>query len=529
MSDGRVTRHHGWLGVAAGLALVVATLAMPPGRSATTITVSGFVFHDRDNDGVRDPGEPGVPGVRVHRSSGNQNPTTTTAQDGSYRLTGLTPQTSGYLIVESGWFRSQCATLTCTSGPGPDNDYATGNAFIRYPLAGLVSDTSNLNVGLLPDWPGTTPAAPAPVAGTVPANAVDVASRLSWVSSTCPDGTSRVCRAGDTYTVSNQILNQGTTTLTGIRAVLDLPASDRFATTNPANDVTLVAPATSPSVTGISVGPIDPVTQSVAVTVNGSLPPGGYIVIYAKGKVVAGPGTAGCVVGAPTTSCPLQEPQGAPLTFAVTHVDQPGDPDSFGPDCPTVAAITTCATGIHDKQVEPDEVDPVGHNVAASLGVNSAYDLSAQLLALSPRSPSAVRPGGSVVLRAVAFNTGPATGLPGWKLTMILPKSSNPVVPRANALRSCAKTTNAAGYPVVTCTGKGPNSPGVASVATDVVLTEPSGTAGGTLRAVAFVTPPATQGSETIPAGIAPTSPSTDTAQTATNNDASVAVPVRSS
>jgi hypothetical protein len=151
----------------AASALLIATLttatllgaAPDTTRAASTITVSGFVFHDLDNDGVKDPGEPGVPGVRVHRTTGNQTPTATTDTDGSWTITGLNPQSSGYLIVESGWFRSQCAVLTCTSGPGPDNDFPTANAFIRYPLSKLTVSTSNLDVGVLPDWPGASAAA----------------------------------------------------------------------------------------------------------------------------------------------------------------------------------------------------------------------------------------------------------------------------------------------------------------------------------------------------------------------------------
>ena len=503
-----------------GALLVVAVCALGPldVHAATTITVSGYVFRDLDNDGVRDPGEPGVAGVRVHRTTGDLRPTATTGQDGSYRIEGLALQSSGYLIVESGWFRSQCATLNCAAGPGPDNDYLTANAFIRYPLSQLNTNTTALNVGLLPDWPGTTAAAPSSVGGVVPSNTVDVASRLSWVSSTCPGGTYLICRAGDTFTVSNQIFNQGTTPLTGITAVLDLPAGDRFGTGDPVNDVTLTSAATSPSVTGISVGAIDPVTQSVTIDVQGSLPPGGYARITAKGKVVAGPGTPGCVVGAPTSACPVAEPQGGPLTFAVTHIDQAGDPDSFGPDCPVGSFITACATGIHDKQVEPDEIDPVGHNVDARLGVDTAYDLAARLVPLRPAA-GPVAPGEPVVLRAFAVNTGPAVGLPGWRLTVILPTSTQPAVPAKNALRSCAKGTTSAGYPIVTCTGKGPLSPGVASIAMDVALTVPAA-ASGQVQAVAFVTP-ATQGPETVPAGVAPTAPTVDADLTPTNNDAS--------
>ena len=362
-----------WTRVRAGLGASVVVLVSaigvctPHSVAAASITVSGVVYRDLDNDGVRDVGEPGVPGIRVHRSTGDGTPTTTTGADGTYVLPGLTPATSGFINVETGWFRSQCAKLTCAGGPGPDNDFTTANAFIKYPLANLTSTTSNLNVGLLPDWPGSAAAATV-VGGSVPANEVDVAARLSWISSTCPGGGLLICRPGDTYVVRNQIHNQGTTPLTGVTFVLDLPAGDTLASGNPTRDVTLVASASPPSVTGINVSAWDPTSQSVSVAIAGTIPPGGNAVIQARGLVVGGPGTPGCVAGAPTSACPKGEPQGAPLTLAVTALDQAGDPDSFGPDCLRGQPITRCATGIHDKQVEPDEVDPVGHNVDASVG-----------------------------------------------------------------------------------------------------------------------------------------------------------------
>jgi hypothetical protein len=518
-------------GVAAGalsaVALVVAALvATAPASHAATVTVSGFVFRDLDNDGVRDAGEPGVPGVRVHRSNGNNLPSTVTAADGSYTLTGVTPKSSGYLVVKSGWFRSQCAKLSCPAGPGPDNDYVTRNAFIEYPLSDIIGSTTNLNVGLLPDWPGSSASPPAPVGGVVPSNSVDVAARLSWAHSTCPSGVYNICGVGDTFTASAQIHNQGTTSLTGITAVLDLPAGDRFATGDPAKDVTLAAATSSPGVTGITVSAIDPTTQSVSIALSGQLPPGGAALISADGVVVGGPGTPGCVVNNISSACPKGEPQGAPLTFRITHIDQQGDPDSFAPDCPAERVSTDCATGIHDKQVEPDEVDPVGHNVAASLGGAGSYNLSAELWALRPLPPQTASPGSTVVWRASVFNDGPATGLNGWKLTLILPKGFTISVPATDAVRTCAKATTSQGFPSVTCTGKGPLSPGVRSFAIDVSTTAPS--TAGTQEALAYVTPAITQGAETNPLGTPPASPSTDATTTATDNDASASIAVSS-
>lgn len=70
---------------------------------AQPASVSGFVFVDHDNDGVRESGEEGIAGVRVHlvpinTISPGGSLTVTTAADGSYSFTGLAPGT--YEIIE---------------------------------------------------------------------------------------------------------------------------------------------------------------------------------------------------------------------------------------------------------------------------------------------------------------------------------------------------------------------------------------------------------------------------------------------
>jgi hypothetical protein len=425
--------------------------------------------------------------------------------------------------VETGWFRSQCATLKCPTGPGPDNDFSTNNQFIQLPLSAIAGARSDLNVGLLPDWPGATSAAPSPHGGSVPANAVDVAARLSWAKSTCTDGKALVCRPGDTYTVTAQIHNEGTTTLTGITARLALPAGDAFAS---GQSVRLTTAATSPGITGMSVGSFEASTRSVALSLQGSLVPAGLIRVTADVVVGATTGTAGCKRGAPTAACPTGEPQGAPLLFAVTHIDQDGDPDSFGPGC-RATDIRTCPTGIHDKQVEPDEVDPVGHNVDSALGVSTAYNLTSNLSVLSSQPAGGWRAGAAVVVRASAYNTGPATASTGWTLSVLFPKGSAPKVPAANATRTCSKATLDAGVIRVTCTGKGPLSPALTSIAVDIAAKIPAAAkAGPTWQVLAYVAPASGQPAETTPLGTAPTSPTAGASTTPTDNDSSAALTI---
>jgi hypothetical protein len=511
---------------AAILAVALGAQAGPVGSAtaAGTLTVSGVVYWDQNDDGVQQAGEPGVPGVVIHWNAGAGTPKAVTGADGSYSLSGLPSGGTGKVVLETGWFRSQCAKLSCAAGPGTDNDFSVANQFIQLSMAGVAANRGGVDVGLLPDWPGSTAAPPAPQAGVVMHNAVDVAARLSWVTSTCTDGTHEICRVGDTYTVSAQILNQGTTALTGIHAVLAVPGGDDFATGSPAHDVALNAAATAPGITGMSVG-AETADGEVPLSFSGSLVPGGVIRVTGKLVVRGGTGTPGCVSGAPTAACPTAEPYGAPLMFAVTDIDQVGDPDSFGPGCNAAADVRACPTGIHDKQAEPDEVDPVGHNVAASVGGSQAYDLTARVVRLSDPPSGGWEPGDTVTWRVSATNTGPGMHVAGWTLTLLLPKSSTPVLPAANVMRSCAKGMSAAAFPFVRCTGKGPLSPGVTSFAIDVVMHVPPKAADGTvLPVLAYVTPASGQPAETVPLGTAPTNPSASAGSTTTDNDSSSSV-----
>ena len=502
-----------------GAVLVVPRWYRLPSASAGTLTISGYVYRDANDNGVRDADEVGVPGIRVRHGSGSV--TTVTAADGSCTLTGL-PATATS-AVETGWLRSQCppastpTSITCPAGPGPDNDFTVNNQFLRYPLSGATS-ASNVDVGLLPDWPGDELLPPA---GTVPANPVDVAARLSWVTSTCVAGATSICRAGDSFTLNAQVYNQGTTALTGIVSKLVVPAGDCL------TSVEMTGTATAPGITGLSAVPstFSCATGLVTITFAGSLAPAGAIMIAVKGKTQAGPGTPGCVPGAVVTAtCVQAEPQARAWLFAVSHIDQPGDPDS------TFCAYgdpTYCPTGLHDKRRNPDEVDPVGHNVVASLGGTTAIDLQTFYELVAPAGP--VHPGDTLSLRAWAANEldgQPANEVdPGATVKLYLPSGTTVALPPKHALLSCVSATQS-GAVVVTCTNKGPLSPGVSGVAFNVGVTVPASWPTGTpFHTVACGAPPAAQASaERVPAGHCGLG--TVPAGTATNNDAALDVPI---
>ena len=148
-----------------------------------------------------------------------------------------------------------------------------------------------------------------------------------------------------------------------------------------------------------------------------------YRLVSVAAKVDSGPATPGCVSGNVVPPCTDVEPQGRSFVLAVryhifslistlppspyspalpppssiisfplfssvplfpltplsshsplpslilshSHIDQTGDPDS--PFCASTSSPQYCATGIHDKRYNPDEVDVAGHNVDVSLGM----------------------------------------------------------------------------------------------------------------------------------------------------------------
>ena len=68
---------------AAILAVALGAQAGPVGTAtaAGTLTVSGVVYWDQNDDGVQQAGEPGVPGVVIHWNAGAGTPKAVTGAD----------------------------------------------------------------------------------------------------------------------------------------------------------------------------------------------------------------------------------------------------------------------------------------------------------------------------------------------------------------------------------------------------------------------------------------------------------------
>jgi protocatechuate 3,4-dioxygenase beta subunit len=88
----------------------------------TTASISGVVFHDLNNDGVRDAGEPAIPNATVTLNGAAGGPVTVqTGSDGTYTFTNLAPGT--YSVVETqpaGFADGKDKAGTALGTVGPD-------------------------------------------------------------------------------------------------------------------------------------------------------------------------------------------------------------------------------------------------------------------------------------------------------------------------------------------------------------------------------------------------------------------------
>jgi hypothetical protein len=125
-------------------------VALPP----VTGTVSGTVFEDRNENGIREAGEPGIAGwamfidVNGDAIPNAGEPSAATAADGSYRITGVTPGTVTVFEVPAGGLRptvgglfplvgaSDRRTVTVASGAT-----ATANFGNLIPQVGTIQGT----------------------------------------------------------------------------------------------------------------------------------------------------------------------------------------------------------------------------------------------------------------------------------------------------------------------------------------------------------------------------------------------------
>ncbi|MBL8484658.1 MAG: hypothetical protein JNJ60_20850, partial [Rhodocyclaceae bacterium] len=131
---------------------VITGITLAAGTSATgylfgeriqTGSLSGFVYEDRNNNGAKDAGEPGIAGVALaltgSDSGGNAvNATATTAADGSFSFTNLTSaNASGYTLSETQPATYLDGKETAGTAGGTVNNAAFGSAAATNRIAAI--------------------------------------------------------------------------------------------------------------------------------------------------------------------------------------------------------------------------------------------------------------------------------------------------------------------------------------------------------------------------------------------------------
>ncbi len=275
------------------LGLGTGSLVAVPANAADVAadTVSGYLYRDLDNDGVRDGDEPPIADVVIR--SGRRS--TITDATGYYAFAGVSGQAN--LRVDSGWFRTQCTssysgpssgarhTTDCPdpgAGAGPDQDFRVTNQL----LTATAKPGTEASLGLTPDWngPGYSGFSTAPA----DAVAVDPALRLSpgyRMPGAGVDCLRYVCRPGETQWMLVQWLNQGTDPLVAMKGIVRAPAGSRITQVTPylGHDK-----GSGQSITGYGVtdtksgerltksanGTLSISSRRIRISLRGSVPPG---------------------------------------------------------------------------------------------------------------------------------------------------------------------------------------------------------------------------------------------------------------
>jgi uncharacterized repeat protein (TIGR01451 family) len=139
----------------------------------TAATIGNLVWHDANNNGVKDPTETGIPGVTVrllNATGTTQVATTTTGADGSYLFTGLVPGT--YVVeIASSNFAAGGALAGLASSTGKPG--AVGGPVEGLGIPGPDVKTDGTDTGILVN--GTVRAQPVTVgaSGLMENRAVD--------------------------------------------------------------------------------------------------------------------------------------------------------------------------------------------------------------------------------------------------------------------------------------------------------------------------------------------------------------------
>ncbi|MCI0378734.1 MAG: choice-of-anchor E domain-containing protein [Gemmataceae bacterium] len=262
-------------------------------------SLSGFVYVDRDDDGVKDADEGGISGVSVTLSgtdvSGQVDQTATTGIDGSYSFTGLLAGTYELTETQPDNFNDGKDTIGSQGGTVA-NDHFSGIA-----LAAGQNGTDNNFGEISPD------VADLEIVKTASAEVSDVGSQLTYtltitnhgthtaqqvlVSDTLPLDATFVSAAGDGWTITNTA-----STVTATLPSLDVGASSQFQITiqapGVANSMTNTATVTSQTPDSDASNNQSTVTTGVVFNQPAPIPPlavaVGQLQYFGKKQLISG-------------------------------------------------------------------------------------------------------------------------------------------------------------------------------------------------------------------------------------------------
>lgn len=317
--------------------------------------INGTVFYDINNNGVHDPGEPGMEGLLVRFGTGSSAPQAFTDADGRFEFTGLSGTAN--LEVFTGWFRSQCDSMFCPAGPGADNDFAVINQFIV--LEDADADTGGtFNVGVIPDWDGQGTYATYPADGTeVLGTPVDIAVRSSYGTG-CGQGTTaqRLCSPGDRIRFRFAFFNQGTDTLSNPIFALQVPIGHVVDDASWFDNGQAIPTADNVSV----VRPFDAALGYGIYRLDGTIPRGASSTMFMEVDVTND------AIGSPEPYA-TADPRDKQIVVQILQMDQTGDWDSdLCLDSEQEWQYGTCALnplGQHNKILATDHSEAATWNV----------------------------------------------------------------------------------------------------------------------------------------------------------------------
>lgn len=371
-----------------------------PAQAAQAATI--VVYYDLDNDGLRDPGEPGVPDQALSSRS-----TALTDARGRARVDVAD---GARVRLSTGWYRSDCDRVFCdaSSSDQMDNDFRVRNQFLllEQPRAGEA-----YHVGLVPDWPGDYEDMPSRFGWndrdgddvlddgepTGRVNEVDVSTRLSWGNAPgaecnrTREPSDRACRPGDRPRVGFQVMNEGTTRVTGVRGMLEMPFTGEL-TAEPST-----RPFNQPGL-DLVIGDWDPVSGGYPWEIEGAMGIGAV----AQFKIDT---TVPDVV----RESPTRSAHDHTFVNRITSVDQWSDQHDLDSARCTVGPARSCRAfvGKHDKQGSPvDDSDDVGFTIVGVDEADDLGDVTDLALMLRPTIDEPTDPGQAITYQLQLLNQG---------------------------------------------------------------------------------------------------------------------------